>query len=190
MAFRYAPPSGPTSSPLPFSGIHCSAGYRDSTTGVSQAGRQAVKQSKRIANLRIALHFIRLLARSGKVYTNPLKRICLARKFYAPLKHDIRSAYNRLVEDPQSVTTRDVDLMSMCIYGDRFSGDYSSSSSSGDVDRGQRTEGKESWMHGIWKEWTIPGPPAGTPALEYAFWLSSPRNTTAPTKEEVSQSVS
>jgi hypothetical protein len=41
-----------------------------------------------------------------------MKRICLARKFYAPLRHDIAAAYSRLVTTPEDVTVRDVDLMS------------------------------------------------------------------------------
>ena len=95
----------------------------------------------------------------GVQYTNPEARLCLARAWYRPVRYDIRRAYDMLVEDPKNVTIRDLDLMSMCIYGDRYD---------------------------QWKERTIPGPPAGTPPLEYVYWLNPEvGNTTKPTTLEV-----
>jgi len=56
----------------------------------------------------------------GKVYSNPLKRICLARKMFEDLRLDIAEAFRRLTEAPADATVRDVDLMSACLYADAF----------------------------------------------------------------------
>lgn len=116
-----------------------------------------------------------------------MKRICLARKLYAPLKWDIRAAYDRLIGEPQKVTVRDVDLMSACIYGDRFTGSYYDASVNSSTRHINYDDGAANRVlrHGTWKEREIPGPPAGTPALEYAYWLSSPANITNPTRDEI-----
>ena len=87
--------------------------------------------------------------------------------------------------------------LTVCIFGDRFTGHFhqsealpsppSSSTSTSTNTSSSSTNGGVPVQVGTWGEREIPGPPAGTPALEYAYWLASPANTTAPTRQEVAE---
>eukprot|EP00613_Pedinella_sp_CCMP2098_P067026 CAMPEP_0171989406 /NCGR_PEP_ID=MMETSP0993-20121228/276396_1 /TAXON_ID=483369 /ORGANISM="non described non described, Strain CCMP2098" /LENGTH=631 /DNA_ID=CAMNT_0012642397 /DNA_START=366 /DNA_END=2262 /DNA_ORIENTATION=- len=138
----------------------------------------------------------------GKVYTNPRARICLARNMFADVREDIAEAYRRLIHEPSRVEVRDVDLMSSCIYGDRFTETQwpslthlktlnGTASPQGPkaaefASRAAASMSANAALGRVWRERGIPGPPGGAPPNEYLFYLNpTVENATAPTEAEV-----